>query len=116
MDYINLVDVKNKKMYDLGKRSSAKFYLPYAAYIFNGKPIVIFGDETHSFLEDKYELKQYGGEYDECSLENYDADILTDIEMSYAEFEEIFEKIGGKEISNLEEYIRYKYRKWKAGF
>ncbi len=43
-------------------------------------------------------------------------DILTDIEMSYAEFEEIYEKIGGKEISNLEEYIRHKYRQWKAGF
>ena len=51
MDYIKFVDINNKKIYDIGKRSSAK-----------------------------------------------------------EEFQEIFEKIGGKVVTNLEDYIRYKYR------
>ena len=51
MDYISFVDIENKKIYDIGKSSSAK-----------------------------------------------------------EEFQEIFEKIGGKVVTNLEDYIRYKYR------
>ena len=30
--------------------------------------------------------------------------------MSIKEFREIFDKIGGKVVTNLEDYIRYKYR------
>ena len=51
MDYIKFVDINNKKIYDIGKRSSAK-----------------------------------------------------------EEFQEIVEKIGGKVVTNLEEYMRYEYR------
>ena len=36
-------------------------------------------------------------------------DVLSDIDMSRMEFREIFEKIGGKVITNLNDYIRYKY-------
>lgn len=111
-DYISFVDIENKKIYDIGKRNEAKYYLPYLASKFQDKPIIFFGDETHCFLEDKYEIKEYGGEYDEISweYEDYDSDILDDINMSGKEFNEIFEKVGGKVITNLEDYIRYKYR------
>ena len=112
MDYISFVDIENKKIYDIGKRSSAKYYLPFLAYKYQGKPVVIYGDETHGYLEDKYEVKEYGGEYEECLIENenIDGNILDDITMSIEEFREIFEKIGGKALTNLEDYIRYKYR------
>ena len=111
MHYIKFVDIENKKIYDIGKRSSAKYYLPFLAYKYQGKPVVVYGDETHGYLEEKYDTKEYGGEYEEYSLgnENIDSNILDDIEMSIAEFQEIFEKIGGKVITNLEDYIRYKY-------
>ena len=112
MDYISFVDIENKKIYDIGKRSSAKYYLPFLAYKYQGKPVVVYGDETHGYLEDKYEVKEYGGEYEECLIENenIDGNILDDITMSIKEFQEIFEKIGGKVVTNLEDYIRYKYR------
>ena len=60
----------------------------------------------------KYEVKEYGGEYEEYFIENenIDGNILDDITMSIEEFKEIFEKIGGKVVTNLEDYIRYKYR------
>lgn len=111
MDYISLVDIENKRMYDLGKITEAKYCLPYFADKFYGKPIVLFGDETHPQLEDKYVLKEYGGEYEDCSIndENYNDDVLSDIDMCRLEFKEIFEKIGGKIITNLNDYIRYKY-------
>ena len=112
MDYISFVDIENKKIYDIGKRYSAKYYLPFLAYKYHGKPVVVYGDETHGYLEEKYDTKEYGGEYEECLLgnENIDSNILDDIEMSIAEFQEIFGKIGGKVTTNLEDYIRYKYR------
>lgn len=111
MDYISFVDIENKKMYFLGKPSHAKFYLPFLAYKFQGNPIVLFGDETHENLEEKYNTKNFGGEYEECLIqdEDIDTDILTDIEMSTAEFNDIFKKIGGKVVTNLENHIRYKY-------
>lgn len=34
---------------------------------------------------------------------------MKNIEMSEKEFNEIFEKIGGKIVTNLGEYIQYKY-------
>ena len=112
MDYISFVDIENKKIYDIRKRSSAKYYLPFLAYKYQGKPVVIYGDETHGYLEEKYAIKEYSGEYEECLIENenIDGNILDDITMSIKEFQEIFEKIGGKVVTNLEDYIRYKYR------
>ena len=112
MDYISFVDIKNKRVYDIGKRFSAKYYLPFLAYKYQGKQVVVYGDETHGYLEEKYDTKEYGGEYEECSLgnENIDSNILDDITMSIEEFQEIFDKIGGKVVTNLEDYIRYKYR------
>ena len=84
MDYISLVDIENKKMYDLGKITEAKYYLPYFADKFNGKPIILFGDETHPQLDDEYVLKEYGGEYEECFVgnENCNDDILCDINIT----------------------------------
>ena len=104
--------VENKKIYDIGKRSSAKYYLPFLAYKYQGKPVVVYGDETHEYLEEKYEVKEYGGEYEEYLIgnENINSNILDDITMSIKEFQEIFDKIGGKVVTNLEDYIRYKYR------
>ena len=112
MDYISFVDIKNKRIYDIGKRSSAKYYLPFLAYKYQGKPVVVYGDETHEYLEEKYEVKEYGGEYEEYLIgnENINSNILDDITMSIKEFQEIFDKIGGKVVTNLEDYIRYKYR------
>ena len=69
MDYISFVDIENKRIYDLGKRCNAKYYLPFMAYSFQGKPVIIFGDETHSFLEKKYEIKEYGI-YEEYQVKN----------------------------------------------
>ena len=114
LDYISLVDIENKKMYDLGKITEAKYYLPYFADKFNGKPIILFGDETHPQLDDEYVLKEYGGEYEECFVgnENCNDDILCDINMCRLEFVDIFEKIGGKVITNLNDYIRYKYNNY----
>lgn len=82
------------------------------AYKFQGKPVIFFGDEIHNYLEEKYEVKEYGGEYESHLIEDEDIDIniLEDITMSELEFNEIFEKVGGKVITNLEDYIRYKYR------
>ena len=112
MEYISFVDIENKKIYDIGKRSSAKYYLPFLAYKYKGKPVVVYGDETHEYLEEKYKINKYGGEFEECLIENenIDSNILEDITMSIAEFYEIFDKIGGKVVTNLEDYIRYKYR------
>lgn len=115
MEYISFVDIENKKIYDIGKRSSAKYYLPFLAYKYKGKPVVVYGDETHEYLEEKYKINKYGGEFEECLIENenIDSNILDDITMSIAEFYEIFDKIGGKVVTNLEDYIRYKYRPGK---
>ena len=57
-------------------------------------------------------VKEYGGEYEEYFIENenIDGNILDDVTMSIKEFREIFDKIGGKVVTNLEDYIRYKYR------
>ena len=112
MDYINFVDIESKKIYDLGKVNEAKLYLPFLVHKYAGKPVVIFGDETHCYLEDKYLLKAYGGEYEEHSIteeEDYDIDDLFEQEMSDEEFANIFEKIGGKIIRNLEDFVDYKY-------
>lgn len=59
-------------------------------------------------------LKEYGGEYEECFVgnENCNDDILCDINMCRLEFVDIFEKIGGKVITNLNDYIRYKYNNY----
>lgn len=107
MDYISFVDISNKQKFDLGKRNSAKYYLPYLAYKSKDNQVLIFGDETHSFLEDQYAMG-----YEECPIEdeNINNEILRGIEMSKAEFDEIFERIGGKQITGIEDYIRYKYR------
>lgn len=43
MDYISFVDIENKKIYDIGKRSSAKYYLPFLAYKYHEKPVVVYG-------------------------------------------------------------------------
>ena len=48
LEYINLVDIENKRIYNLGKITEAKYYLPYFADKFSGKPTILFGDETHS--------------------------------------------------------------------
>lgn len=110
-DYISLVDITSKSIYDLGKATSAKHLLPYFAHIFHGQPVVIFGDETHGYLEDEYLSTRYGGEYEEVNVDygKIDSNALDEVTMSYKEFSEIFEKIGGKVITNLEDYIRYKY-------
>lgn len=112
MEYFSFVDIENKKVCYIGKIRLTKHYLPYLAYKFHGKPVVIFGDETYPSLEEKYELRGYGGEYDEFFIENedYDYSILDNIEMSCAEFNEIYNKIGGRVINNIEDYIRYKYK------
>lgn len=111
MDYINFVDIESKKIYDLGKASEAKFYLPFLAHKYAGKPVVLYGDETHCYLEDKYLLKAYGGEYEEISFtgEDYDIDALFESEIGDEEFANIFEKIGGKIIRNLEDFVNPKY-------
>lgn len=114
LEYISLVDIENKRIYNLGKITEAKYYLPYFADKFSGKPTILFGDETHSYLDDKYVLKEYGGEYEECFVENENCndDILFDVNMCKLEFIDIFEKIGGKVITNLNDYIRYKYNNY----
>lgn len=110
-EYYTFVDLQNNDVYDLGKRSEAKYYLPFLAYRFKNKPVLIFGDEACESLCDVYQTKECGGEYNECSVDDlgYKMGILDDIIMSNAEFDEIMGKIEGKEVPNLDEYIRYKY-------
>ena len=114
-NYFYLVDMQNDRYFYLGKSGTAKYYLPFLAYLFQGKPIIIFGDETNEALYDKY------CESEELSLEEFDIEkndvlpqcnhnLLSTLTMSKVEFDEIFEKIDGKEIINLEDYIRYRYR------
>ena len=43
MDYISFVDIENKKVYDIGKKSSAKYYLPYLAYKYQGNQLLSMG-------------------------------------------------------------------------
>lgn len=109
-DYISLVDIENKTIYDLGKASEAKYYLPYLAFIYQDKPILIYGDETHGWCEDKYEYEEEEN-YSKKGINsfNMNRDTLDNIIMSRAEFYEIFNQIGGKEITNLNYYIRFKY-------
>ena len=111
MDYINFVDIESKKIYDLGKASEAKLYLPFLAHKYAGKPVVIFGDETHCYLEDKYLLKDYGGEYEPLSItgENINIDKLYEAEISDEEFKKVFLKMGGKIVSNLETFVDHEY-------
>lgn len=111
MNYYKLVDLKNKTIYDLGKASSAKTCLPFFANLYQGQDILIFGDESHSRLDDMYELIEYGGEYKEGDFENLKIDWseLNEIDMCYREFYNLFEEIGGKIISNLNDFIRFKY-------
>ena len=60
------------------------------------------------------QFTEYGGEYEECFVENENCndDILFDVNMCKLEFIDIFEKIGGKVITNLNDYIRYKYNNY----
>ena len=111
MDYIRFVDLENKKVYDLGKRSEAKYYLPFLAHQFQGRPVVLYGDETHCYLEDKYETEEYR-EYKECLLSCKDFGInnLNNNEMSMADFNKIFEEIGGKVVDNLEYHVQRKHK------
>lgn len=109
-NYFYLVDMQNDRYFYLGKSGTAKYYLPFLAYLFQGKPVIIFGDETQEELYDKYEdLEEFDIEKNDV-LPQCNHNLLSTLTMSKVEFDEIFEKIDGKEIINLEDYIRYRYR------
>lgn len=108
-DYYYFVDIEKQQIQSLGKKSEAKRYLPFLAYKYQNKPVCIYGDETHCFIEEKYVYDLKFNEVDTI-LNDIDITKLKDIEISVEEFYGIIEKIGGKEINNLNDYIRYKYK------
>lgn len=112
MNYYKIVDLNNKVLFNIGKVYEAKLYLPFFANLYNEKEVILFGDESHENLDDKYKLIEYGGEYKEGSIDDFHIDMeeLDEICMSYREFYTIFEKIGGCLTSELNQYIRFKYK------
>lgn len=111
-NYFRIANLDDKVIYDLGKESQAKYYLPFFAKLYDGHSVVIFGDESHESISDEFEIIKYGGEYREGSYEELyiDTTELDDIVMSTREFSQIIEKIGGIIINNINDYLRYHYR------
>lgn len=107
-----LVDIRNKMVFELGSKESARFVLPYLAYKFQDQPIILFGSDHHDYLVDEYTKLIRTGEYNTGALRSNEADttVLSDIEMNSSEFDAIVTKIGGKVTSHLEDYIRCKYK------
>lgn len=106
------VCLQEKEIYYASSCLEARYWMPFFAHIYQGHPVVIFNDLMWESLEDVYRTKSSCGEYNECAIcyDAFDGKVLDKILMSEAEFDEIFEQIGGKRINNLEDYIRYKYR------
>jgi len=124
-EYYIIADIDSKKVYNLGSKTSAKYSLPYIAKLTEGNMVCFFGDETHGFLEDKYESGTYeedygqkwGPKYLSCDViidESY-REWLDNINISYDTFFSILEHLGGIETNelsqNLQTYINLKSNK-----
>lgn len=111
MQYYYLINEKTKQAYYLGNECTAKYYIPYLAYRFRNDPVILIGDETNEDLYDKY-ISSYEVQLHVNVVDHTDDindELLSDIEMSKAEFMFIFKQINGQTIMNFNDYIQYQY-------
>lgn len=126
-----LFDKDKSIVYSLGNYSEAKRNLPYAGYLTVNHAVVLFGDKKNDDIYDEI-MSEVGKSIINISLDGDDgviaknddsgniAKTLDYINMSCAEFDDIYNKIGGEEsrfLSNLVMIysLDIYYRKIKEG-
>ncbi|MEK3955758.1 MULTISPECIES: hypothetical protein [unclassified Psychrobacillus] len=101
---IRVADISAKKVYSLGKARNAANILPLllSQLSLKSTQIVLYGDESHAFLEDKYEDEQ---NFEQNMLDSYTDDWVDwakSNKWSLEEFNELFEVYGGNIVTPLE--------------
>lgn len=99
-EYYKLAVLPDRNSYFLGTKHAAKGAL---MLLLNEtdveKDVVLYGDETHAFLEERYEGDEEFNRVDFSDVSLDKVALLENIELSRAEFEQIFEDYGGKVVS-----------------
>lgn len=119
-NYIRVADISAKKVYSLGKAHSAASMLPLLLMQLEQTKLVLYGDESHGFLEDKYEVEE---NFQNVTFDSYTDDQVEWVELnkwSFDEFDELFEEYGGIIVTPLElvqrveayKLFRFKKAKW----
>lgn len=125
-----LFDKDESIVYSLGNYSEAKRNLPYADYLTVNHEVVLFGDKKNDDIYDEI-MSEVGKSIINISLDGDDGVIaknddsgnivktLDYINMSCAEFDDIYNNIGGEESRFLSNLVIYSfdmyYRKIKEG-
>lgn len=122
-NYIRVADISAKKVYSMGKAHSAASTLPLLLKQLSSAKdtkLVLYGDESHGFLDDKYEDSE---EFEQISFDSYADDQVEWVKSnkwSFDEFDELFEEYGGNIVTPLElvqrveayKLFRFKKAKW----
>lgn len=96
-NYYRLAVLSEQKVYNLGKSYGAKDTLPILlSTLDESQDVVLYGDESHAFLEDKYE---YNEGFELVSDFAKRKELLKNKGMNLQEFYELFEKHGGLVLS-----------------
>lgn len=120
-NYIRVADLSAKKVYLLGKARSAASNLPLLLMQLSTEPtkIVLYGDESHGFLEDKYEDEE---NFEQILFDSHAGDSVEWVnsnKWSSDEFNELFEEYGGdiatpfELIKRVEAYRLFRFMKTK---
>lgn len=100
-NYYSLVKLKDKTVYSLGTKNSARQSLPLLLLELDDYcDVVLYGDETHAFLEDKYE---YNLSFEKIIFDSIPSDkieLIKRIELKLEEFDNIFEENSGEIINS----------------
>lgn len=103
-NYIRVADLTNQKVYLLGTAYSSTHTLPVLLKKLskNTTSIILYGDESHNFLEDKYE---YEKEFERVDFSYVPSDSIEWIAANLwdlNEFYELFSEYGGRRVNPLE--------------
>ena len=95
-EYYSIANITNKNIYYLGTKHAAKDTLPLFVRNFDEKDtIILYGDETHSRIHDKYLFEDSFKEIDYSTYSVKCVDLIKAIGMSRDEFTNKFNEIGG---------------------
>lgn len=102
------VSIPRKKItYYLGTSSAAQQTLPLLVNeVIEDEHFVLWGDETHAWLEDEY---NYAKQYEEVDYSSYSStlsELVKMTELSEEIFDELFEELGGETISK-ETFLKF---------
>lgn len=104
-EYYRVAIPSQKKVYKLGTLHSAIKTFPLLLEDEGAfQEFVLYGDETHAFLEDKYEDREG---YEKVQYDTIPSDMSEWVERkSYttAEFKVVFEEFGGKKVMKVNKF------------